>query len=110
MSLGNMPSKILIISDMEFNANQCIRKPNSTAMDMIIQSYKQAGYKCPEIVFWNVNGREQNVPAKADMANVGLVSGLGPAIITSVLSGKITTPKDLMMKTVNSERYAQITA
>ena len=106
--VADMPSKILIISDMEFNCSE-IRKPNGTTMDMIIEEYKRAGYKCPEIIFWNVNGREENVPAKCDMKNVGLVSGFSPSIITSILSGKVVTPRDLMIKAVYSDRYEKIT-
>lgn len=105
----DMPTKLLLISDMEFNEYHIV-KPDGTAMDMIIEKYAQAGYECPEIIFWNVNGRENNVPAKATMKNAGLVSGLSPAVITSILSGKVTTPKDLMDKAIQSERYAKITA
>ena len=104
---AEMPTKIIIVSDMEFN-NSCIRKPDATTLDMIISKYADAGYKCPEVIFWNVNGREKNVPAKSEMKNVGLVSGLSASVITSVLSGKVVTPRDLMEKAVCSDRYQVI--
>ena len=106
--VAEMPTKILIISDMEFNDSN-IKKPNGTAMDMIIEEYKNAGYKCPEIVFWNVNGREENVPAKCNMKGIGLISGCSPAIMSTVLTSKVVSPRDVMIRTIYSERYEQIT-
>ena len=62
----------------------------------------------PGIVFWNVNGRAGNIPAKADTSNTALVSGFSPSILTSLLSDKIDTPLQVMLNTVNSERYDSI--
>ena len=98
-----MPTQILIISDMEFN--RCTYDYGSTAEKMIHQKYHNAGYQMPSIVFWNVNGRAGNIPAKADASNVALVSGFSPAILTSLLSDKIETPLQVMLNTVNTERY-----
>ena len=105
---SEMPTKILIISDMEFN--QCTQNGSDTALSMIQRMYAEAGYKMPDIIFWNVNGRLGNVPANFKAKNVGLVSGFSPAILKSVLSGSIDTPASLMLKTINSERYKPITA
>ena len=105
---SEMPTKILIISDMEFN--QCAQNGNDTALSMIKRMYSEAGYKLPDIIFWNVNGRLGNVPSNFKAKNVGLVSGFSPAILKSVLSGSIDTPESLMLKTINSERYQPITA
>ena len=102
-----MPTKILIISDMEFN--DCISNPSNSALKMIQKMYSDAGYKIPEIVFWNVNGRLGNVPASFDSKGVGLVSGFSPSILKSILQGNIDTPESLMLKTIMSERYESIT-
>lgn len=102
ISSDEMPTKLLIISDMEFN--QATRS-SDTAMDMIERKYNQAGYQIPEIIFWNVNGRTGNVPAKCNMKRVGLVSGASPSILKSVLQGAVETPEELMLRTINVERY-----
>ena len=104
---SDMPTKILIISDMEFNS--CAQNGNDTALSMIKRMYSESGYKMPDIIFWNVNGRLGNVPANFKAKNVGLVSGFSPSILKSVLSGSIDTPASLMLKTINSERYKAIT-
>lgn len=101
-----MPTKILIISDMEFDA--CVSKGDDTAIAMIERMYKDAGYERPEIIFWNVNGRLGNVPGNYKHKGVGLVSGFSPAIMKSILEGKIETPISLMLRTVMSDRYKPI--
>lgn len=101
----HMPKYLLIMSDMEFNA--CTRYDDS-AMQMIERKYAEAGYKVPNIVFWNLNARSGNVPVKYDKKGVALVSGFSPAIMTSILSADDMSPVSVMMKTLNNPRYAVI--
>lgn len=103
----DMPTKILIISDMEFD--RCAQNNSDSAFSMINRMYSDAGYIMPQIVFWNVNGRLGNVPTDFQTKNVGLVSGFSPAILNSILQGNIDTPESLMLRTINSERYDAIT-
>ena len=97
----DMPTKLLIISDMEFD-QACGRRTN---FDLIKAAYAESGYEMPGIIFWNVNGRLGNVPVKANTPNTALVSGYSPSIIRSVLGGDDLSPLAVMMKTINSERY-----
>ena len=99
----DMPDNIIIISDMEFD--QCAEGTN---LDGIYEKYRQAGYTPPKIVFWNVRGREGNIPANARQRDVALVSGASPSIIKSVLEGKDFTPTGIMLETLNSERYQMV--
>jgi hypothetical protein len=101
---SEMPTKLLIISDMEFNAAD----RNQTNLDSIRYKYSQAGYTMPQIVFWNVNGRMGNVPASAKESGIGLVSGFSPSILKSVLKGDIYSPEKLMLDTVDTARYSCI--
>jgi len=104
---SDMPTKILIISDMEFNS--CVSNGGDSALRMIQRMYSESGYKMPELIFWNVNGRLGNVPANFKSKGVGLVSGFSPSILKSILQGKIDTPEGLMLRTIMSERYQPIT-
>jgi hypothetical protein len=104
VSQEDMPTKLLIISDMEFD-QACDRRTN---FDAIKGMYAAAGYQMPGIIFWNVNGRLGNVPVKVDTPNTALVSGYSPSIIRSVLGGDDLNPLAVMLKTVNSDRYSCI--
>lgn len=101
---SEMPTKLLIISDMEFNE----ATSGGSNLDSIRHKYSQAGYKMPEIVFWNVNGRLGNVPASVKDEGIGLVSGFSPSILKSILQGVIYTPEQLMLDTVDTARYSCI--
>jgi len=107
ISEDEMPTKLLIISDMEFD--EACDVDDATNLDSIRLKYDQAGYTMPEIIFWNVNGRLGNIPASKTDEKVGLVSGCSPAILTGVLQGQVETPLELMLKVVDSERYRSIT-
>jgi hypothetical protein len=97
----DMPTKLLIISDMEFDVACGIR----TNFDAIKDMYAHCGYEMPGIIFWNVNGRLGNVPVKANTINTALVSGYSPSIIRSVLGGDELSPLAVMMKTISADRY-----
>lgn len=100
VSPDEMPTMILIISDMEFD--NCASLTN---YENIVRQYEESGYKIPKIVFWNVNGRIGNVPVSAKQKNVALVSGATPAVVKGVLSAKSYTPIDIVKKTLNNKVY-----
>jgi len=111
----DMPTKLLIMSDMEFDT--CITAGSTggrygagtqisvSAMEMIEKEYAAAGYKVPQIVFWNLNGRAGNSPVTYNKAGAALVSGFSPSIVKSVLGGEEMTPISIMLKTVMVTRY-----
>lgn len=115
LAQDQMPNKILILSDMEFNAatrgggwRNTGSDWNPTAQQMIEQMYEDAGYKMPQIVYWNIQSRNGGVPVAFDKLGTALVSGFSPAIMTSLLGGDIESPQQIMDKTILSERYAPI--
>lgn len=101
VSEEEMPTTIVILSDMQFN--QCVS--GGTAMQAIDTRYAAAGYKRPKVVFWNLNSREGTNPATIGDNGVALVSGFSPAIMKSILNGKDFSPEGIMLDTVNIERY-----
>jgi len=115
ISQDNMPTKILILSDMEFNqatGNYWARENsrwNPTAMEMVRQKYQEHGYDIPSIIFWNINSSGGNVPTRFDEVGTALVSGFSPSIMKSILSGDIVSPLEMMKTVVDSERYEPIT-
>jgi hypothetical protein len=114
---NEMPTTLLIMSDMQFNKATNV---DATALDMIKEEYVKSGYKIPRIVFWNLRAESNNVTASAFDQNVSLVSGFSPNVLKSIVNGEMVqsevekrpvseTPYDVMMKTINSERYSGVT-
>tara|TARA_R100001510_G_C7653042_1_gene211041 strand:+ start:830 stop:2284 length:1455 start_codon:yes stop_codon:yes gene_type:complete len=114
VSAEEMPTMILILSDMEFNQatsmgwSQAESGWNPTVQEMIEKMYDNAGYKMPKIVYWNIQSRRDNVPVKFDKQGTALVSGFSPALLTALLSGNEITPYSIMSDVINSERYDKI--
>jgi hypothetical protein len=98
---SDMPKTLLILSDMQFD--QCVSF-DDTAHQMIKRKYKEAGYEVPNVVFWNLNSKD-NVPVKFDKKGTALVSGFSPAVMKGVLSGADMTPYGIMLATVDVPRY-----
>ena len=101
-----MPTKIMILSDMQFN--QATRS-DLGSQSMIESMYEVAGYKKPDIIYWNLNASGANFPVEFDKDGTALVSGFSPSILKPLLNGKNMTPESIMMETVNDERYSLIT-
>jgi hypothetical protein len=101
---SEMPTCILIMSDMEFNS-AC---DGSSALQMIAKKYESAGYTMPKIVFWNLQSRHNNFPVQAKDENTALVSGFSPTILKSILTGDSMNPVNVMLKTINVDRYSVI--
>lgn len=112
-----MPSTLVIFSDMQFDASQKsyggyysrstgVSLFNESAIEMIRQKYSSAGYDMPQIVFWNLNAHE-NVPVQFNELGVALVSGFSPAIMKAVLDAnpKEFTPEAIMKQAIMVERY-----
>jgi hypothetical protein len=103
----DLPETIYIISDMEFDEAINSRYESDTNFEVIKEKYRNAGYKKPNIVFWNVNARSgKNLPVQKDENDVALVSGFSPVIFKMAVENK--TPIQVMEDTINSERYSKI--
>jgi len=92
-----MPTQILILSDMEFDQatdarggwtrEENISVWNQTAQEMVRQMFQDAGYEMPNIIYWNIQSRGENVPVRFDEQGTALISGFSPSIMTSLLGG-----------------------
>lgn len=102
-----LPSTLYIISDMEFDS--CARGADLTNFEYARSLYRQHGYRLPNIVFWNVDSRNEQQPVRMNDRGVALVSGSSPVTFSQVISGE-TDPMTYMMNTLMGERYAPIAA
>lgn len=60
LSPAQMPKRLFIISDMQFNQADPKHETNHNAA---INKYKKAGYPIPQIVYWNVRADTVDFPA-----------------------------------------------
>lgn len=134
----DMPDKLYIISDMQFDA--CTngydegawgspRRRKSTKFETVIETMEQrfaeAGYKIPALVFWNVNTSECGMfQKKAGDTGCCMVSGYSASLFKAVLLGteyeeevnekgeKVVKtkldPVTIMVNTLTSERYERV--
>ena len=97
----DMPTTLLILSDMEFN----LARGRKTNFQVVKGKFEDAGYELPKILFWNLSGREGNSPVTVHDDRTALVSGFSPAIMKAVLAAKTVTPVDIMLEAVMDGRY-----
>ena len=119
-----MPQTLYIFSDMEFDGciscgpastgrgywhDDCHRITGGaqgviTLLESIAQKWSAYGYELPRVIFWNLNARNDNIPALG--GRFSYVSGFSMNMIETILSGKDGV--DLMLEKLDSERYAVI--
>lgn len=119
----DMISKLIIISDMQFDY-ATNRQSAEVFMKTMKRRYEDAGYKLPSLVYWNVSARSSVVHSTKDDVDFCMVSGASPSIFKGVLNGdievevvdkngNITTetridPMKVMYETLITERYNKV--
>ena len=103
----DLPSTLYIISDMEFDS--CAAGASLTNFEYAAKLFRQAGYRLPNVVFWNVSSRNQQQPITTNEQGVALVSGCSPRIFSMVMEGSLD-PFTFMLSVIDTERYAPIRA
>ena len=112
-----MVKSIIVISDMEIdyalNTRGYFIRDLGTKdwlfYDEMKQLYADHGYKIPNIVFWNVDSRNDVFHADAKRKGVQLCSGQSVTTFKQLMGCIGMTPVEMMMKVIDSERYAPIT-
>lgn len=118
---SDMPQTLYIFSDMEFNGCMSCGPVNTsrwgygnringgaagitTLLEGIAQKWARYGYELPRVIFWNLDARQDNIPALG--GRFSYISGFSMAMIEEVLSGE--DGYSLMMKKLDSDRYSCI--
>lgn len=118
VSQKDMINKVYIISDMEFDAcagsgsndrwGGLTKHADKTLFQTINDRFIANGYSMPNLVFWNVDSRNDQVPMKADERGFVNVSGFSPSIFKTLMTGEFNSPYELMLEVIDSERYAPL--
>lgn len=98
------PETLIILSDMNFNS-AC--STTDTTLEAINRKYAAAGFRRPDIVFWNL-ADSIGAPATRDMRGITLVSGFSTCILKTLMTG--TTPYEAMRQVIDGERYAPLSS
>ena len=106
-----MPKAIIVVTDMEIDSYCMKNEPSAswTFYDEMKNRFEDAGYTIPNVVFWNVESRNDVFHADATKKGVQLVSGHATSTFKTLLKCFDMTPEQMMLDVLNSERYAPIT-
>lgn len=98
----DLPKQILIISDMEFDAEVNF---TGNPIESAQEKFKQYGYDVPKLVFWNVCSKTKAIPIQTNNLGVMLVSGFSQNVINMINNGELD-PKKALIKEL--EKYTDI--
>lgn len=98
-----MPKALIVVSDMEIDA--CVDE-NWMFYDHMKEKYEYCGYQLPNIIFWNVDSRNDIFHADSRRKGVQLYSGQSVTTFQNLLNNIDSTPVKSMEKVIESERYA----
>ena len=105
VSPDEMVKSLIVISDMEIDA---CNRDSWSFYDAMAEEYAQYGYDIPNVVFWNVDSRQDTFHADANRKGVQLCSGQSSATFAHVINSMSMTPIDMMLSILESERYDAI--
>lgn len=99
-----MPSHIVIISDMEFDRG--VYSKNSTNLNGWKKAFDDYEYTLPKIIFWNVSETTNGIPATKFSNDVALISGFSTSIFENLLDIENLTPINVMVEKL--QKYINI--
>ena len=104
---SDMPSRLIIISDMEFDV--CADDSSMSNFENAKAKFEKKGYVLPQLVFWNVNSFNRQQPVRKNEQGATLVSGMSPQIFAMLKDDRLD-PYTFMMSVLSSERYQRVAA
>ena len=92
--------QILIVSDMQFDycRDNNDNKVLMSTFEYFKSEFAKLGHKMPEIIYWNVDARQTNVPVTQNEFGVKLISGSSKNVIDLVTKTPSLNPLDFMNK------------
>ena len=107
MSQSDLPDRILIVSDMEFDTATSYNSrlySMKSLFNELADRFAKYGYKLPKLVFWNVDSRTNTIPMTENEMGVIMVSGYSPNIMSMIMSNQ-TDPWLSLKEKLDYERY-----
>lgn len=107
----DMPSKLLILSDMQFDQACQHGDEFLTGYEFIESKYKRYKLPMPHIIFWNLRGNTSGYVNKSDQEGTTTMSGFGASSFKAFMGGKFNienTPWDTLKDMLESERLRKL--
>jgi len=101
---SEIPKRLLVISDMQFN--QASRR--ATNYNNAKRMFEEVGYTFPQLIFWNVMAAPSKEYPIKQTDNALLLSGYSPVILKYIYKNEMVSPLELVYEVVNAERYSQV--
>ena len=84
---NDMPSKLLILSDMQFDQACTYGDKFLTGFEHLENKFILNGYNMPAIIFWNLRGDTRGYVNKSNQKGTTTLSGFSPSLFKSFMSG-----------------------
>ena len=84
-----LPSTVLVVSDMQFNGAMRADSEDITLFEGIANKFKAHGYSVPKMVFWNVNDYNDTIPLQKNDNGLVLMSGFSKNNIDMILQDNL---------------------
>ena len=109
LSPDQMPKRLYILSDMQFDTAIDNTYNDNTTFESIENMFSKTIYKRPDIIFWNLRSDTTiDCPVTESQNGVGLISGFSPSILKNILNGDEITPYTIMRNVIDDVRYSII--
>lgn len=109
VSQDDMPKRVYIVSDMEFDrACRVDESQFTTLFEALEQKFVDNGYQLPKLVFWNVDNRNDTFPVQGDSKFAQFVSGFSQNVFMSILEHGECNAIEMMNKVLLSKRYEPV--
>ena len=99
--------RVFIFTDGQWD--QMTSNSSLTNFEGIDRKYTDAGYKRPQLIFWNVRANTIDFPTAHNTPDTALVSGFSSDLLKLFLDGGDLNPLSLVLKAINDPRYERIT-
>lgn len=110
MTQEDIPDCLLVLTDMQFDGDNT-GDWDKTLYELWRDRFEDAGYKLPNIVFWNCDNSSSyggNFQTDCLTAGVQYVSGMSTPIFKNVMKSLFCTPLESVMNIINSDRYKSV--
>jgi hypothetical protein len=111
ISNEDMPKKMVIFSDMQFDQALDYSDQFRTGFEILENKFRSNGYDLPHIIFWNLRGDTLGYNNKTTQKGTTMLSGFGPTSFKSFLNADFNidnSPWQTLQNLLDSSRLSKL--